>query len=74
MKAIDRHPPADRRCQIYVTGPELSRCRNEGDHWVKWNGCECGEPDPDICEDDFFSWECAGEHAVMPFATGGLAP
>ncbi len=62
---MDKHPPADRRCQIYVGYPESYRCVNEGNHWEKWGGCQCGDPDPDICESDFFSWECDGSH-VLP--------
>lgn len=57
------HPPANRRCQIYSgapgdTGQPTLRCRNEGTHWVKWGGCGCGEPEYDVCEQDFYSWEC----------------
>ena len=69
------HPPADRRCQIYVTvdpvaayhaavGSELFRCVNEGTHWERWSGCGCDTKDDAVCEDEFFSWECSGEHDV----------
>lgn len=66
------HPPTDRRCQIYITGKQtdeahsraLDRCQNEGSHWEKWGGCLCGDPDSDVCEGDFWSWECDGEHAA----------
>lgn len=62
------HPPASRRCQIYFTqDPQdeesLQRCPNEGTHWEKWSGCECPEPDHDVCvTGDFYSWECDGVH------------
>ncbi len=51
------HPPASRKCQIYVGvgGPELQRCTNEGTHWEKWGG--------DI--DEFHSWECDGDHVLV---------
>lgn len=62
------HPPASLRCQIYFTvapeSPELGRCENQGTHWEKWPGCGCVPCDPDVCEGDFFSWECDGEHEV----------
>lgn len=54
------HPPARLRCQIY--GSTSVRCINEGDHWVRWGGCGCNDPDDQICEKDFFSWECEGPH------------
>lgn len=66
------HPPARLRCQIYVTGTwepsdgsyeRMTRCTNDGDHWVKWGGCRCGNPDSVVCESDFYSWECTGGHA-----------
>lgn len=65
------HPPADQRCQIYITGqwaPEdasfkrMVRCSNPGDHWVAWGGCDCGDPTSVVCESDFYSWECPGTH------------
>lgn len=60
------HPPADRRCQIYTTAlsvdDSLNRCRNQGTHWEKWGGCDCSEPDEEVCEGDFYSWECDGGH------------
>lgn len=55
------HPPADQRCQIYTQlhgGDELVRCSNRGTHWVQWGGCNCADPDPDLCESEFTSWEC----------------
>lgn len=55
------HPPAFRRCQIYV-GTDLRRCINEGTHWVSWGGCSCDSDDPMLCEDAFESWECDGPH------------
>lgn len=67
------HPPADRRCQIYTTGSwrpadhtyeRMTRCVNEGTHWVKWGGCNCGDPDTQYCEGDYFSWECDGDGHV----------
>lgn len=63
------HPPADRRCQIYYTVTPsadngLTRCRNQGTHWEKWGGCHCPDPDEEVCEDDFYSWECDGDHDV----------
>lgn len=61
---VDRHPPVDRRCQIYIGEPELFRCRNEGTHWEKWGGCDCLEPDGEVCEEDFYSWECGGDHDI----------
>lgn len=59
------HPPADRRCQIYVGNDEdrnLDRCSNEGTHWEKWAGCHCADPDTHVCEGDFYSWECESPH------------
>lgn len=65
-ESSDRHPPADLRCQIYVTSgvPDmgLSRCGNEGTHWERWTGCGCADPDSEVCEDDFYSWECGSAH------------
>lgn len=58
------HPPADLRCQIYTGdegGGSLTRCQSEGNRWEKWGGCNCSEPDADVCEGDFYSWEC-GAH------------
>lgn len=61
----EMHPPADRRCQIYSmwnaeeSRPTL-RCRNGGTHYEKWGGCSCQDADHDVCEQDFFSWECDG--------------
>lgn len=60
----DRHPPVNRRCQIYVGSPELLRCRNEGTHWEQWGGCGCEEQDAEVCEADYFSWECDGAHDI----------
>lgn len=64
------HPPVDQRCQIYVPvvlgERELVRCQNEGTHWEKWPGCGCKNDDPDVCEGDFFSWECDGQHVPVP--------
>lgn len=54
------HPPANHRCQIY--GNTSVRCINEGTHWEKWFGCGCTALDHDVCEKDFFSWECDGPH------------
>lgn len=63
---INKHPPANRRCQIYMGGPELNRCENTGTHWEKWGGCGCTPPDidPEVCEGDYYSWECDGVHAI----------
>ena len=65
VQEVDRHPPADTRCQIYIKESDaplaqLDRCVNEGTHWVRWGGCGCTEEDPEICEGEYFSWECAG--------------
>lgn len=66
MSGVKRHPPANRRCQIYLgngdIGPNLHRCTNIGTHWEKWSGCDCCEKDSDDCEDDFYTWECDGPH------------
>lgn len=71
---IDMHPPANKRCQIYTTGEwnvatgnfhVVSRCSNDGNHWEKWGGCHCGNPDRTFCESDFFSWECTGGHVFL---------
>lgn len=61
---IDRHPPADRRCQIYIRTPlntpnTMQRCVNPGTRWVKWGGCACGDS-TEVCEAEFYSWECDG--------------
>lgn len=64
MMPVDKHPPADRRCQIYGGTAALMRCQNPGTHWERWMGCGCDPEDPDICESDFFSWECDGEHDI----------
>ena len=65
---VSMHPPANVRCQIYSTGqggaPDLLRCTKQGTHWEKWCGCGCTDRDPDVCEGDYFSWECDGDHAV----------
>lgn len=71
MNATDMHPPADRRCQIYVrptggTMQDLVRCVNEGTHWVKWGGCVCPDGNTDVCEDAFESWECDGHSTPVP--------
>lgn len=63
------HPPVDKRCQIYVSPPsstsrDLRRCINPGTHWEKWGGCGCGDPS-DVCEAEFYSWECEGPHLPM---------
>jgi hypothetical protein len=64
MEKIDRHPPASKRCQIFLKatedGPgELFRCVNTGTHWVKWGGCGCNG-EVDVCEGEIYSWECDG--------------
>lgn len=61
---MTKHPPADRRCQIYVEvfGHRLLRCANPGTHWVTWGGCSCAPRDPELCEDEYESWECDGQH------------
>lgn len=63
---VSMHPPTNRRCQIYVVAEgessHLPRCTNEGTHWEKWGGCDC--IDTDVCEGDYFSWECDGDHAI----------
>lgn len=70
------HPPANRRCQIYITaspGSEnLDRCRNEGTHWEKWPGCYCTDPMTHGCEGDFYSWECDSKHDAYA-APGAVA-
>ena len=57
----DMHPPANRRCQIYITGPwsleagsfqRINRCDNDCTHWAAWGGSDT----------DFHSWECDGDH------------
>jgi hypothetical protein len=69
MSEASMHPPADRRCQIYVQGtPEsrdLLRCINTGTHWEKWPGCYCTDTLTHGCDGDFYSWECAGPHLPM---------
>lgn len=64
MDKVDKHPPADTRCQIYTGQPELLRCLNEGTHWEQWGGCHCADTDPEVCEADYFSWECDGNHVI----------
>jgi hypothetical protein len=57
------HPPADRRCQIYVGEAEdngLHRCGKDGTHWESWPSCSCDCEDD--CDGDFYSWECDGPH------------
>lgn len=59
------HPPADRRCQIYLSNDadhNLDRCKNDGTHWESWPGCYCTDAATHGCEGDFFSWECNGPH------------
>lgn len=70
MNVVDKHPPADTRCQIYIGSAELFRCQNEGTHWEKWGGCSCTKSDPDVCEADYFSWECDGEHDIAEVLNG----
>ena len=69
MTSVIQHPPADRRCQIYLhpdpASRDLHRCVNTGTHWEKWPGCGCEPCDPDSCEGDFYSWECDGDHITM---------
>lgn len=63
----DRHPPVDPRCQIYVTAGssnDLARCVNPGTQWVKWGGCDCTDTE-DVCEAEFESWECDGDHCIV---------
>lgn len=67
---ISMHPPADRRCQIYIsptnqTSRDMSQCINPGTHWEKWPGCYCYDPLAHGCDSDFFSWECDGPHLPM---------
>lgn len=68
MTAVPLHPPVSRRCQIYLPevpgGRDLARCINEGTHWEKWPGCNCKDPDEDMCTDDLLTWECDGQHQV----------
>jgi hypothetical protein len=62
VNAADQHPPANRRCQIYLKPPgdtQLARCINLGTHWVRWGGCSCGQ-ETEYCETSFESWECDG--------------
>jgi hypothetical protein len=63
-----KHPPTDKRCQIYITAApgsrDVLRCSRDGDHWVKWGGCGCDPQEVGLCEDDFFSWECDGNHLL----------
>ncbi len=66
---ITMHPPADRRCQIYIQASEgsrdLLRCIKSGTHWEQWGGgCDCGD-DLMVCEEEYFSWECDGEHIAQ---------
>lgn len=81
MNSVDSPPPANRQCQIYVTndresaaeafrGSELYRCGNEGTHWEKWGGCGCEPRDDEICEGDYFSWECSGDHVIQEVLDG----
>lgn len=71
----DMHPPANRRCQIYLTAgatyatDDLRRCVNEGTHWEKWGGCNCGSSATAFCEGDFYTWECDGTHIAENTAT-----
>jgi hypothetical protein len=64
VTTVDRHPPADKRCQIYVGDRDLLRCQNAGIAWQKWGGCNCATPDSELCEADYFSWECNGDHLI----------
>jgi hypothetical protein len=68
MTAQGMHPPATRRCQIYVDasgdGSDLHRCINEGTHWEEWPGCGCADEDEGMCAEDFFTWECGGPHRL----------
>lgn len=73
MNAISKQPPVDRRCQIYFQTPPngtdgMTRCSKEGTHWEKWGGCGCPDPDDEVCEEDFYSWECDGIHDVTEAA------
>ncbi len=69
---MSMHPPANRRCQIYLgAGPGssgLERCTNAGTHWEKWGGCNCDDLSSDVCEADIFTWECDGNHTVLKVA------
>lgn len=57
----DMHPPANHRCQIY--GDTSERCINTGTHWVSWGRCQhTGSTHDDICDAEFYSWECDGPH------------
>lgn len=61
------HPPADRTCQTYIndfSSRNMSRCVNEGTHWVKWPGCYCTDQVGHGCDGDFYSWECDGGHEM----------
>jgi hypothetical protein len=66
MNGLNMHPPANRRCQVYVPihpgGRDLDRCINEGTHWEEWPGCGCDDEDDGMCAEDFFTWECTGPH------------
>lgn len=68
MSGAVMHPPANRRCQVYIPkdadGRSLDRCVNEGTHWELWPGCVCPDPDEDVCMDDFYTWECGGPHRL----------
>ena len=65
---MNRHPPADRRCQIYIGHPGPLRCHNEGTHWERWGGCGCKEEADIGCLAEYYSWECAGEHDIAEAA------
>ena len=63
----ERHPPADRRCQIYVQVTReplggLNRCSNMGTHWVRWAYPTHTDPDSDLDEEDLWTWECDAAH------------
>lgn len=47
----------------------LSRCVNRGTHWERWAGCLCPDPDGEVCEDDFYSWECESSHTTTEDGT-----
>ena len=65
---VSMHPPVNPRCQIYVTtqgdAPDLFRCLKDGTHWEKWCSCGCIVHDPAVCDGDYHSWECDGDHAI----------
>lgn len=65
---LSMHPPADRRCQIYIQASEgsrdLVRCVKPGVKWEKWGSCD-DDDDLDVCEEEYFSWECDGEHIAQ---------